>query len=267
MSDHMLIVTDPPHADVHVRQVANTLRLDQADVESKLRFGAPEILMSGTDDECRVAADALRKSGLRLRVVDGRRMVAVPWPSMATGLAIGADGLIAETPEGVVSIGWGEDVLGILCRPPADFVAPGPGATTPPSIGPEVSEVAQWRAILDIYFEKDGRLRRLLICEGLTDFGGLGPGAALHAREAVLEVSRVCLERFDHLALDTRFDGVRPRQRFRMGDESFDIDLRKAYSYGTLLLRQLLASLSKDLADIPQYEFASRLLYVLRNTE
>lgn len=267
MSDHVLIVTDPPYADVHARQVAETLRLEQADVESKLRFGAPEILMSGTDEECRDAAAALRKAGLRHRLVDGRRLAAIPWPSMATGLGFGSEGLIAETPEGVVSIGWGEDVMAVLCRPPADFVAPAPVDATPPAIGPDVCEVAQWRAILDIYFEKDGRLRRLLICEGVTDFGGLGPGAALHAREAVAEVSRLCLERFDHLAMDTRFDGVRPRQRFKMGDESFDIDLRKAYSYGTLLLRQLLVSLSKDLADIPQYEFASRLLYVLRTSE
>ena len=266
MSDHTLIVTDPPHADVHARLVAQTLRLDETDVESKLRFGAPEVLMSGTEEECEAAAEELRRAGLRLKVVDGRRMAAVPWPSVALGFAFGADGLIADTPEGVVSIPWTDHVLGVVCRPPEGF-AGGPAAPeTPPAIGPDVCEVAQWVSVFDLCFERDGRLSRLLLCEGVTDFGGLGPAASARDRDAVSEVARVCLDRFEHLALDTRFDGVRPRQKFRMGDESFDIDLRKAYSYGTLLLRQLMASLSKELADIPQYEFASRLVYALRRT-
>lgn len=268
MNDTILIAADPPQADVHTGVVAQTLRLDPADVESKLRFRAPEVFMAGSQEECAEAAKALRYAGLRFRVVDGRRLAAVPWPSVALSFVLGADGLIADTPEGVVSVPWSTDVFGVLCRPPQAFRAPeSTPVTEPPTIGPAVCEATQWGALLDLYVERDGRIHRLLVSESITDFGGLGPAASVPPRDAVAETARVCLERFDCLRLDTRFDDVRPRQRFRMGDESFDIDMRKAYSYGTLLLRQLLVSVSPELGDLTQFEFASRLVYALRSED
>ncbi|MEM7415601.1 MAG: hypothetical protein AAF389_08920 [Gemmatimonadota bacterium] len=268
MTDSTLVVTDPPHADVHTRLVAETLRLAPADVESKTRFGAPEVLMSGSETECEAAAKALRKAGLRVRVVDGRRLAGIPWPSVALSFAMGSEGLVADTPEGVMSVPWGADVLGILCRPPAGFVPPEEvGTSGAPPIGPAVADAAQWGAVLDLYVQKDVGVRRLLVTESMTDFSGLGPAASVPSRDAVSEAGQAMLNRFDGLRLDTRFDDVRPRQRFRMGDESFDIDMRKAYSYGTLLLRQLLGSISPDLGELTQWEFASRLVHLLRSED
>ena len=41
------------------------------------------------------------------------------------------------------------------------------------------------------------------------------------------------------------------------------MDLRKLFSFGTLLLRQVLESISPELRDIPQYELGSRLAYLM----
>jgi hypothetical protein len=72
-----------------------------------------------------------------------------------------------------------------------------------------------------------------------------------------------CVRRFTDLELDTRLDGVRPRSRFVMGIKNFDYDLRKLYSYGTLLLRQVLDSISPELRDLTHYDLGSRLAYVV----
>ena len=71
------------------------------------------------------------------------------------------------------------------------------------------------------------------------------------------------IERFEHADVDTRLEHVRPRRRFSMGDESFDIDMRKMFSYGTLLLRQALMAVSPELGDLPQYELGTRVAYIL----
>ena len=72
-----------------------------------------------------------------------------------------------------------------------------------------------------------------------------------------------CERRFSHIEVDQRLSGVLPRQRFAMGDMRFDPDMRKNFSYGTLLLRQALNSVSPELGDLTQFELGSRLAYVL----
>jgi hypothetical protein len=47
------------------------------------------------------------------------------------------------------------------------------------------------------------------------------------------------------------------------GELGFDPDMRKRYAFGTLLLRNLLESISSELRDVTQYELGSRLAYVL----
>ncbi|MSR19928.1 MAG: hypothetical protein EXR91_02985 [Gemmatimonadetes bacterium] len=68
-----------------------------------------------------------------------------------------------------------------------------------------------------------------------------------------------CRRRFAHIHADSRLDGVRPRRRFVAGEAGFNMDLRRHYSFGTLLLRHALASISADLKDLPHYEYGSRI--------
>jgi hypothetical protein len=72
-----------------------------------------------------------------------------------------------------------------------------------------------------------------------------------------------CARRFQRLSVDARLENVRPRRRFVAGDAGFDVDLRKHYSFGTLLLRHALEEISPTLKDLPHYEYGSRLACVL----
>ena len=144
-----------------------------------------------------------------------------------------------------------------------DDAPPADAAVAAGAHGASLAEAIQWMAILDLYVTLDGELRRVSIVRDVTDFSGLGalrmPTANENMAATVAEVGR----RFRRIDLDARLAGVLPRRRFAMGDTTFDPDLRKNFSYGTLLLRQALASVSPELGDLTQYEFSSRLAYVL----
>jgi hypothetical protein len=81
-----------------------------------------------------------------------------------------------------------------------------------------------------------------------SSLGALRRGTPSETMSSVIEE---CTRRFPRFWLDTRLDGVRPRRRFVPGEAGFDIDLRKHYSFGTLLLRHALSSISEDLKDLP----------------
>jgi hypothetical protein len=263
----ILVVTDPPHGSVDIPTVAEILGISEQDAGLKMAFGAPEVLMATDAEPARDMASALREAGVAVKVLDGHALDRLPWPTPALSFAFGKDGLVADTPDGVLSIGWDATVFAVYCRPPTDFSPP----ETPAAVqnleavtGQEAAEASQWGAVLDLYVERNGTMRRLLVSEALTDFSALALGGP--TGDVVAATASECRDRFENLVLDDRFDRVRPRQRFKMGDESFDLDMRKLFSYGTLLLQQVLASVSDDLGSLTQYEYGSRLVHALRHS-
>ena len=75
----------------------------------------------------------------------------------------------------------------------------------------------------------------------------------------VAEVKR----RLHGLQLDERLAGVRPRARFIMGEAGFNPDQRKRFSFGTLLLCNVLEAIEPELRNLTHYEYGSRLAYAL----
>jgi hypothetical protein len=115
--------------------------------------------------------------------------------------------------------------------------------------GPTIAEAIQRTSIVDLYFREGETLRRITIVPHLLDVDG----------DRVLnEIGR----RFKRLRLDTRLAGVRPRAPFVVG-AGFDVSDRRRYSFGTLMLREVLESISPELGIVPQYELGSRLAYAL----
>ncbi len=163
---------------------------------------------------------------------------------------------------------YANPVVGVYCKPPPDFTGgeaalEGLATLVGGRTGPSVSEAIQWLPVLDLFSGREGGLQRLSIVRGVTDFTGLGDLRGGTDAEDMATTVAECESRFDRLTLDTRLENVRPRRRFLAGDASFDPDLRKMYSFGTLLLRQVLDSISSELRDVTQYEFGARLGYVL----
>jgi len=261
-----LVVSDPPHGDVAVDVVSEVLGLDLAGTRLKVAFPAPEVLFATEAGEAAELSAALRGAGMGVAVMDGASLARVPWPSPVSSLAFDRDGLTARLHDRDVHLPYGAPVVGVYCKPPADFRARAQvdaAAAMSNGPGPAVAEAIEWMANLDLYYEDGGALRRISIVPDLADFSSLGALRRTTSGETMAAVVEQCQRRFPGLTLDRRLENVRPRQRFVMGETGFDVDQRKRYSYGTLLLCHVLDSIAPELRDVPQYELGSRLAYVL----
>lgn len=271
MQFQILVISHPPHGDVDHDAVAAILGLDLADARLKAGFVAPEVLSATDPGRADQIAELLKTAGLSVAVIDGRKMTEIPWPALVDSFEFGSQGLIARFGDDVAEIRYDEAVAGVYCKPPPDFPRGGPGGEVGASGDHRrdfaATEMIEWQARLDLYFTRGEALRRISIVQDLTDFSGL-PEAQDPALRDELEATVIeCRNRFSLLDLDTRLENVRPRQRFIAGDTGFDLDLRKAFSFGTLLLRQVLESISPELRDLPQYEYGSRVAYLVNRED
>ncbi len=249
MQPQILVVSDPPHGDVDLAAMSSTLGLDEETTRLKVGFPAPEILAATGPQRAHDIAEELRSQGLETRVIAGDALAELPWPRLVSDLSFGESALEARANDGSITIPYSASVWAVSCMPPDGFSKEAHVSlheAMASSGGPTVAEALEWTPHLDLYVVTAEGIGRVSIVEN--------PTAALE------EVERL----FHRVGVDRRLDGVRPRQRFVAGEAGFDIDLRKAFSFGTLLLRHVLQSVSEELRDLPQYEYASRLSFATR---
>lgn len=264
MQPQILVVSDPPHGAVDFDLAASTLGLAIDVARLKVGFPAPEVLSASNQYRANEVADALTDAGLSVRVFDCALLARVPWGTPVSTFAFDDEGLRVRAGGEETEIAAEEPVLAVYCEPPVGFQAPFSRRTKGASPGLSFAEEVEWMPRLDLYFEHDGVLDRVTLVQGVTDFSGLGDARGEDDLASVRAAVAECERRFADLRLDARLEHVRPRQRFVMGETGFDIDLRKLYSFGTLLLRQVLDSVSPELRDLPQYELGSRMSCVLK---
>lgn len=267
MSSQMLVVSDPPLGTVDAAALGALLGLPAADAALKLAYPAPEVLSSTDPDKSAEVASAMESTGMSVVVVDSKRLAEIPWPRPASWFEFGPEALLVRTGRGDVAIRYDEPVVGVYCAPPPDS-RPNPSAPRrTQAASPEVeaglvlAESLEWMPHLDLYYRRDRVLQRVTLARDLVDFSGLRDQRGATGDASMEATVDECVRSFKAIELDRRLQGIRPRQRFRMGDPSFDPDLRKLFSYGTLLLRQMLDSTGSGLGDLTQFEFGSRLAY------
>jgi len=267
----ILVVSDPPHGDVDHDVVSEVLRLESRDAKPKIDFVAPEVFAAWERGRASEMTEALRSAGLSVAMIEGAELTAIPWPALVSSFDFADDRFVAHLDAERISVPYDTPTLGVYCSPPDGFPAAGPFGDEPRGApdGPEglglmIAEAIQWMSVLDLYVDGPDGMERITVAREATDFGGLGTAAAdRSASENLRELLTRCRSRFSALTVDDRLAGVRPRQRFVMGDTSFNLDLRKRFSFGTLLLQQALESISPSLRDLPQWELASRLAVIL----
>lgn len=255
----MLVVSDPPHGIVDHQAVADVLGLELDDASPKIRFGAPELMRAADPARVLPFSHLLSDAGLRVVVIEGEALALVPWPAPISTVTFTPQGLAGRFQERDILIRYDEPVLGVLCRPPAGYTRPSTPRLGPESRGLAIAEAIDGMTILDLYVEREGVLERVTLAMEAIDPAGLGSFRRATPSDSMSAVIEECTRRFPRFWLDARLDGVRPRRRFVPGERGFDADLRKHYSFGTLLLRHALGSISDDLKDLPHYEFGSRL--------
>jgi hypothetical protein len=267
----ILLVSDPPHGTVDHQAVAEILGLDDRDAVPKLDFAAPEIFVAWEAARATEMARDLRAAGVRLATIEGIELTKIPWPSLVSSFEFASDRLVTRLDAEEVTVPYDRPVLAVFCAPPDGFPASGPLGDEPrgtpdgpDGLGLMIAEAIQWMSVLDLYVEWDDGLERITIARDAADFAGLGPVATKQSgSQNMRTLLDRCRKSFTGLRIDDRLAGVRPRQRFVMGDTSFNLDLRKRFSFGTLLLQQALESISPSLRDLPQWELASRLAVLL----
>lgn len=243
--------------------VAEAIGLEVEDASPKIRFGAPEVLRASEPARALPFAHLLADAGLKVVLVDGAELASVPWPAPVGSVTFTHHGLAGRFQDQDMVIRYDEAVLGVLCRPPAGYTRPQTPALGPHTRGIQIAEALDGMTILDLYVERgDGLLRFTIAQEVLAPegFGALKRATPAESMKAVIDE---CAQRFGRFWLDARLDGVRPRRRFVAGEQGFDVDLRKHYSFGTLLLRHALGSVSDEIKDLPHYEYGSRLACVV----
>ncbi len=209
--------------------------------------------MASGPEEAAAFATALRGTGFTISILNGAALAGLPWPEPVSSLAFDASYLQASFRNEGFTIRYDAEVVGVYCRPPADRSVKASldlGRAVASGHGPTVAEAIQWQTILDLYFLEERSLRRVTVVPDVLGLDG----------ERLLRE----LRRFRNLRLDDRLSGVRPRAAYVMGTANREGPERRRYSFGTLLLRQVLESISPELRAVPQYEFGSRLAYALR---
>ena len=269
MDAQLLVVSDPPHRDVDHEAVATVLGLTAEEARLKMLYTAPEVMLAWDPDRALDFAASLRATGANVALIDGRGLVDVPWPTLVDRFELGPEALRVHAAGSDREIPYGAELLAVYSSPPPGFSGGGANdqrpASEPEAEGPASASAIEWTGGLDLYDRgEDGAVRRHTLSRDLTDFSGLGPAAGSMAPEARMRATIAELRaRVPGLRLDDRLEHVRPRRRFVGGEVEFDLDMRKLYSFGTLLLRSVMESISPELRDLTHYELGSRLAYVL----
>jgi hypothetical protein len=259
-----LVVSDPPHGRVDDQAVADALGLELQSASLKVGFGAPEVLRCAEPARAAAFAHLLGETGLRVSVIDGAELTRIPWPAPISTMSFGPNGLVGLFRGRAVGIRYEEPVLAVFCKPPRNYTRP---TSIPPlsqtSKGLQIAEALDGMAILDLYTKTGGQLERITIAQDVADFAGIEGLEDVSPSDRLEAMLSECVRRFERLTVDARLVNVRPRRRFVAGEAGFDVDLRKHYSFGTLLLRHALEEISPELKELPHYEYGSRLACVL----
>ena len=247
-----LVVSDPPHGEVDLEAAAKLLELDGFATRLKASFGAPEVMHASDRAEAIQFGAALQRTGFKVQILNGATLFEPQWPEPISGLVFDASSLQGTTAAETVRVPYDAQVLAVVCQPPNYRHTRVPEElerAIASGHGPTIAEAMAHLSIVDIYFRDGAGLRRVTIVP----------------ERLKLETDRVLKDmgkRFTHLTLDARLKGVRPRAPFSIGG-GYDGSERRRYSFGTLMLRQVLESIAPELRAVPQYEFASRLAYAL----
>jgi len=247
-----LVVSDPPQGEVDLETAAKLLELDGFATRLKASFGAPEVMHASGRDEAVKFGASLKRTGFKVQILDGARLTDPEWPEPISGLVFDASSLQGTTPAGSVRVPYDAEVLAVVCQPPNYRHTRVPEElerAIASGHGPTIAEAIQQMSVVDLYHRDAGELRRMTI---------VPERLRLETDVVLKDMGR----RFKHLKVDARLKGVRPRAPFSIG-QGFDGSERRRYSFGTMMLRQVLESVSPDLRAVPQYEFGSRLAYAL----
>ena len=251
----MLIVSNPPHRPGDRSAAVWCFDISPMEVAAKAAYAIPEIWFADSDRgvlaEISKVLDAVGLSTLWVREEE---LAPVPAPTTVDRVEFDDRGLMLEYGASQMLVRRTIPVIAVVCRPSVSGGREAMSAAAEPH-DPEIA------SFVDLYVRDAGALRRFSVMEGLVDF------SALHDPErqgsATMDTfAELCEQGFPRARIDRRLVGTRVRRRRIPTDLRSAAERRAGFSFGTKRLQSLLESISPDLANVTQNDFASRLIYL-----
>ena len=269
-----LLISNPPHGDIDVVEVASYFGVTAAEVRIKANYGVPEIWFA-EEDQARLleTAAALDAAGLNTVPVAGSDLVEIPPQSPVTSFAFTGEGLWVRRDDSGWTIAYDAPAIAVFGRPQVD----GQDAkSTTGSFASQLSSSGRMTLrrrslgggqvesgaapFLDVYTPSDTGLLRVSIVQDVTDFSML-PADLPHGLSAMQNLVAECENQFENAHFDRRLVAMKLRGVLRVLTRPAQ-SRRTGFSFATEALTELLGSLSPDLRDISQGDLSSRLAYL-----
>ena len=275
MADHTLVVTNPPLGGVDVERTASYLGLTAEQVRSKANYHIPEIWAADTDPpRMEEAAAQLREAGCKVVVLSSEELVNVPPQQRVRSFSFTDDGLVAHVDGADIPVPYGEDMVGVFCRPreaPSERTSGSKRTSgfltlrdrlTESVSGPHALQEGETTPFFDIYVG-GAAPTRISVLQNAVSFAGLGRLQPRAAANMELLVER-CEDRFSQGTVDRRLEGMRLRLDRLMKRASLT-EQRRGFSFASPKLAELLSRMSPTMEGITQPELSTRLAYLTRS--
>ena len=246
MTNHLLLITNPPHPKIDAHAAAEVLGIPAAEANLKARYGIPEIWAASTDRSL-IEADAatLREANMRCVVITGEQLARVPSQQLVRGVELTEQGIRLRAEDGTRDVAQGKAMIVLPVSPrPAEGAPPGTRVTVAPAV--LVSDVCPY---LDV-FMPDGN--RYGIYEELVDFGEAG---------GVTKLADIIRERLPRARFDERLNNMQLRRPRQMLPAQMR-DARRGYSFASPGLDALLNTIAPELQNVSQAEWSARLAFL-----
>jgi hypothetical protein len=252
---YTLLVSHPPHGQGNLTLAAPHLGLSPPDLALKAKYPIPEI-WAAEEDAARiaVAARAAVQGGLRVVIVPGAELAAIPARVVLSAVAVTEAALNLGAGGSELDLNWAVDVIGV-------YYTPRTAGAEPAARGVREQGASCDVPFLDLFLPAGSGLKRFTALPEATAFSGLGEGAPLSPAGRVARLVHVCGERFSSGQIDHRLVHMQVRH-WPPPAPSPKLVLRKGFSFASAGLGDLLARLGPELVNISHCELASRLVYL-----
>ena len=234
-----LLISNPPHGDVDAKIAAEAFELSAAEARIRANFPSPNIWFADDDlDALKKTGATLMKAGVKVRIIKGSIMAAIPRADPITSFAFGPDRFTAQLHSSDEFTAPYNTRLVIVASKgsPEDVMARGSS--------PNISDDALF---FDLYFVVQSKVRRLRAWSGGVDYAGLETELKPFAHQNHSEFLNQLRHRFPQSAVDERL---------------VDTPLPKPSAISGKGLPAVLESIHPNLKDVVMGDLQSRLVFL-----
>ena len=134
VNDRHLLISNPPHGDTTVAEVASHFGLTATEVQVKANYGIPEVWFADDEVKLQDIAAALAAAGLGTVLATASDLAEIPAQSVAGSFEFTSEGLQGEGEDSEWSMAYDTPTIGVFYRPRVEIEASRPPARSAPTL-------------------------------------------------------------------------------------------------------------------------------------